>query len=155
MIWQNSSCTLIVLYRALVLGHKFLLVIQDLLCDGVAVPCRAVTSQIHAGLREDIFVSLQRPLRLQKRCAVGTRIDVNQRIALIYSLTLLVVDVNDQAIHLAGNGIGIDRGDGADGVQVDADIAFFRRRGRNGNSNHLGFCRSGGFFDVFVMAPQQ
>ena len=148
--------SLVVLYRALVLQHELFLVIQDLLRDGVARPRGAVAFQVHLCLGEHIFVSLQRPLRLQKRCAVRTRIDVNQRIALTYPLTLREMHGNDQAIHLAGDRIGIDRRDRADGVQVDADIALLRRRGRNGDPDHLRVCRSSRrFLGGLVMAPDQ
>ena len=74
--------SLIVFYRALVLQHELFLVIQDLLCNGVARPRGAVAFKVHLRLGEHILVSLQRPLRLQERRAVRTRIDVNQRIAL-------------------------------------------------------------------------
>jgi hypothetical protein len=102
--------SLVVLYRALVLEHELFLVVQDLLCNGVARARGTVASQVHLGLRQHIFVSLQRPLRLQQHGAVGTRIDIHQRIALLYDLTLLIVDGHDQPGHLAGNRSGIDRG---------------------------------------------
>ena len=82
--------SLVVLYGALVLQHELFLVVQDLLCNGVARPRGAVAFQVHLRLGEQILVSLQRALRLQERRAVRTRIDVNQRIALLYQLTLLV-----------------------------------------------------------------
>ena len=74
---------LIVLDRALVLQHQLFLVVQDLLGDGVAPPGGAVALEVHLRLREHILVALQRPLRLQQRGAVGTRIDIDQRIALL------------------------------------------------------------------------
>ena len=74
--------SLVVFYRALVLQHELFLVIQDLLCNGVARPRGTVAFQVHLCLGEQILVSLQRPLRLQKRGAVRTRIDIHQRIAL-------------------------------------------------------------------------
>ncbi len=80
--------SLVVFYRALVLQHKLFLVVQDLLRNGVARPRGAVAFKVHLRLGEHILVSLQRPLRLQKRRAVRTRIDVDQRIALLYPLTL-------------------------------------------------------------------
>ena len=113
--------SLVVFYCALVLQHKLFLVIQDLLCDGVARPRGTVAFKVHLCLGEHVLVSLQRALRLQKRGAVWTRIDVNQRIALTYQLTLRIVHGDDQAIHLAGNRIGIDRSDRTDGVKVNAD----------------------------------
>ena len=138
VIWQILDLNLVILHRslvvfygALVLQHQLFLVIQDLLCDGVARPRGTVAFKVHLCLREHILVSLQRALRLQKRGAVRTRIDVNQRIALLYQLPSCIVHGDDQAIHLAGNRIGIDRSDSADGVKVNADVAFLRRRARN------------------------
>ena len=95
-------------------------------------------------------------MRLQKRGAVGTRIDVNQWIALLYALTLLKLHVNHQAIHLAGNRSGIYRSDRADGVQIDADVALGSRGSRNGDPDHLGSSRGRRrFLCCLVVAPDQ
>ena len=56
----------------------------------------------------------------------------------------------DQAIHLAGNRIGIDRGDRADGVEVDADVTLLSRRTRNGDPRNGRVGRSCRFFGVLV-----
>src|ERR1039458_2270163 len=61
---------------------EYFLVVQKLFGNGVARPRGTVAFQVHLCLGEQILVSLQRPLRLQKSGAVWTRIDVNQRIAL-------------------------------------------------------------------------
>ena len=74
--------SLVVFYRALVLQHELFLVIQDLLCNGVARPRGTVALEVHPRLGEQILVPFQRPLRLQKRRAVRARIDVDQGIAL-------------------------------------------------------------------------
>src|ERR1035437_3640208 len=120
---------LVVLYCALVLQHKLFFVIHDLLCNRVASQCGAIAFQVHLCLGEQIFVSLQRPLRLQKRCAVGARVDVNQWIALAHQLTFLKVHSDDQAIHLAGDRSGIDGSDRADCVEVNADVTLLSGRG--------------------------
>jgi hypothetical protein len=58
---------------------------------------------------------------------------------------------DDQAIHLAGNRIGIDGSDGTDCIKVNADVTFLGRRARNGD-----FRRGGrGFFRGIVMTPNQ
>ena len=125
--------SLVVFYRALLLQHELFLVIHDLLCNGVACPRCTVAFKVHPCLGEQILVSLQGPLRLQERCAVRAGIDVDQRIAFTYPLTLLVLHGDDEAVHLTGNQIGIGRGDRADCVKVDADVAFSSRRARNGD----------------------
>src|SRR5258707_14213854 len=55
---------------------------------------------------------------------VGTRINVNQGIALADELPLFVVHIGDDAIHLAGDRSGVNGRDGADGIEVDADVAL-------------------------------
>ena len=143
--------SLIVLYCALVLQNKFFLIIQDLLCNGVACPGGTVPFQVHLRLGEHVLVSLEGSLCLQKSCAVRTGIDVDQRVALPNQLTLLVVHGDDEAVDLAGNRIGIDRGHRADFVKIDADVTFRSGRGRNVDLRR----RGRGFFLAFVVAPYQ
>jgi hypothetical protein len=61
---------------------------------------------------------------------------------------------NDQAIHLAGNRIGIDRGDCANGVKVDADITLLSRRTRNGDPRRGRACGRR-FFGFLVVVQNQ
>ena len=75
---------------------------------------------------EEIGVALERALRLKKRGLVGTGVNVNQRIALADKLPLFVMDGGDDAIHLAGDRGGVNGRDGADGIEVDADVALLR-----------------------------
>jgi hypothetical protein len=75
--------SLIVFDCALVLQDELFLIIEDLLCDGFARPRSAVAFQVHLRLAQNVFVSLQRPLRLQKRRAIRAGVDVDQRIALV------------------------------------------------------------------------
>jgi len=56
--------------------------------------------------REDC-VAFERALCLEKGSLVGTRINVNQGIALADELPLFVVDIGDDAIHLAGDRSGV------------------------------------------------
>ena len=137
--------SLVVLYGAFVLHNQLLLIVQNLLGDGVAGPRVLVARQIHLRFGEQILVAFERPLRLQKLSAVGTRIDVDQRIALVDALALRVVHGIDQAVDLAGNRIGVDRGDGADGVEVDADTTLLRRRARNKLSPGAGRAEAAAF----------
>ncbi len=64
------------------------LIIQNLLCDGVARPGGVVTVKIHLRLSEHILILLKCALGLQERGLIGTRVDVNQRVALTHTLTL-------------------------------------------------------------------
>src|SRR5579862_9906716 len=95
--------SLVVFYNAIILEYELFLVIQDLLGNGVACPRGAVSFKVQLCLGEQILVSLQRTLGLQKQRAVRTRIDFNQRITLTDPLTLRILNGNDKSIHLAGN----------------------------------------------------
>jgi hypothetical protein len=86
--------------------------------------------------------------------ALRAHVDVNERIVLTYSLTLRIMHGNDQAIHLAGNRIGIDRGYGADGIKVDADVTLLGRRGRNGDPRRGRACGRR-FFGFLVVVQNQ
>jgi hypothetical protein len=57
----------------------------------------------------------------------------------------------DQAIHLAGNRIGIDGSDGTDCVKVNADVTFLSGRARNRDFRR----RRRGFLRGIVMVPNQ
>jgi len=102
-------------------------------------------------LGKHVLVALERTLRLQKSRAVRTRIDVNQRIALTYQLTLLKMHGHNRACHLAGNRIGIERGNRTDGVKINADVTCLSRRASNRDLRRRGL----GFVRGLVMAPHQ
>ena len=65
---------------------------SSIICLAMALRAQrgAVALEIHLRLGEHVFVSLQRALRLQQRRPVGARIDINQRIAFVDALALLV-----------------------------------------------------------------
>ena len=67
---------------------------------------------------------LERALRLEQGSLVGTCVNVNQGIALADELTLFVVNICDDAIYLAGDRSGVNGRDGANGIEVDANIAL-------------------------------
>ena len=73
---------------------------------------------------EEIGVAFERALGLEKRSFVGARVDVNQRIAFADELAFFVVDSRDDSIDLAGDRSGVNRRDGADGIEIDADVAL-------------------------------
>jgi len=115
---------LVILYRALILQDNFFLIVQELLLDGIAGPRGAVAFHIHLRLCEYVLIALQRALRLQEIRLILARIDVDQRIALADHLPFFKVHGYNQAVNLAGNGVGIDRGYGSDFVKVNADVAL-------------------------------
>jgi len=64
------------------------------------------------------------------------------------------VDSHNYSGDLRGNRRGVHRGDCADRVQVNADIAFLRRDGGDGDAGGTNFL-GGGFFGFFVVAENQ
>ena len=72
-----------------------------------------------------------RPCACVELRLIGTGIDVDQRIALANVLGFAVVDGRDHSRHLARDRGGVDRSDGADRVQVDADVALSCRYRRD------------------------
>jgi hypothetical protein len=145
---------LVVLYRAFVLAHQFFLVVENLFGDGVARPCLLVALQIHLGLGEKIFVPLERALRLHEHGAVGARVYVNQRVARRDALAFGKVHAEDYSRDLRGDRSRVHRSDCADRVQINADIAFLRRGGGDGDAGGANL-RGRGFFGVFVVAIDQ
>jgi len=64
------------------------------------------------------------------------------------------VDGHNDSRDLGGNRGGVHRSDCADRVQVNADVAFLRRGGGNGDAGRTNFL-SRGFLRLFVMAENQ
>src|ERR1035438_4241146 len=116
--------TLVGLHRALILEHGLLLVLQNLLGDGVFLPRGAVPFQIHLRLRQDVGIFIQCSLGLRHVCLVLAGIDNYQWIAFMDQLAFCVMDGHDQSGHLAGDGTGVHGRDCADGLLINADIAF-------------------------------
>ena len=111
---------------ALVLQDDLFLVFQGLFRDGIARPGILVALEVHFGLGQQVGVAVQLPLGGEHVGLVLPGIDLDQGLAALDQLPFTVVHLGDDTGYLADQGGGIDRGDGADGVQVDADIAFFR-----------------------------
>jgi len=115
------------MHRALVLGHQLFLVVQRLLLNRIARPRRLVARQVHLRLRQYPLVPLQNPLRLGQRCRVRSRVDLDQRRALLHQLSLRVVNRRHNPVHLAADRRGIHRSHRPDGVHIHADVSLQRR----------------------------
>src|SRR5580700_1485619 len=116
--------TLVVFYRALILQDELFLVVERLLGNAVPRPCVAVTLKIHLRLGKDIGIAFECALGLQELRLEGAGIDIDQWLPLANQLAFLVMDFVHQAGHFAGDGVGIDRRDGTDRIQVDPDISL-------------------------------
>ena len=108
---------------AFILDDGLFLVVELLLGDGVAGVGGTVAVKIDARLGEDALIVLQRTLGLGEGGLVGTRVDVDERLALADDLSFFVVDGHDLAGDLAVDGDGEDRRDGPESVVIDVDIA--------------------------------
>ena len=127
---------------ALLLEDEFFLIVESLLGNGVAVPGVVITLEVHLGLGEKIGVAFERALGLEKGCLVGAGVDVDQRIAFANELAFFVVDGRDDSIDLAGDRGGVNGRDGADGIEIDADVALL---GVCGNETDRAAATSRGF----------
>jgi len=111
---------------ALLLENDFFLIVESLFRDGVAVPGIVITLEVHLCLGEKIGVAFERTLCLKQGGLVGAGVNVNQRIAFADELALLVMDSGDDAVYLAGDRGRVNGRDGADRIEVDADVALLR-----------------------------
>ena len=123
---------------ALVLQDDLFLVFQGLFRDGIARPGILVALEVHFGLGQQVGVAVQVSLGGEHVGLVRPGIDLDQGLAAVHQLPFTVVHLGDDTGYLADQGGGIDRGDGADGVQVDADVAFFRGSDVQGDGAALG-----------------
>ncbi len=114
----------VVFHDAFILCNQLFLVGFDLLGDGVSGQSGFVAIEIKLRLGEHVLILFKHALRLQQGGAVGARVDVDERVALFYQLAFFVIDVDDLAVHLAGDRGGVNRRDSADRVEIDADVAL-------------------------------
>ena len=54
-------------------------------------------------LGEKVLVALERALSLQERGLIRARVDVDERVAFMNELALLVMNSGDETVHLAGD----------------------------------------------------
>src|SRR5258706_5911113 len=86
---------------SLVLNHNLLLVVENLLCDGIRSEGIVVAGKINFRLLQTPAVVIEQAFGLLQLCPVGTRIDVDERIALVYGLPLAIMHGKDLTTHLA------------------------------------------------------
>ena len=78
---------------------------------------------------EKIGIAFERALGLEKRSLVRPGVDVDQRIAFADKLAFFVMHGGDDAVDLAGDRCGVNGCDGANGIEIDADVALLCNRG--------------------------
>ncbi len=131
---------LIVFDRTLILLDRLLLVIQGLVGDGVPRHGFLVARQIDLCLLQEALIVLQRAFRLFELGFIGPRVDFDQRLALANHLPFAIVDRDDPSCDLAIKTYGRDRGDGAEGVDMDAHVALANRGRLDGDDGGLIQC---------------
>ena len=115
---------LIELHRALVLLHDVDLILVLLARYRILLGKFLVAYEVDLRLRQQALIvgELAFELRLQK--LVGPRIDLRQEIALLDQLPFGEPDLQELAVDLRLHGNGGDRGDGAQRVDDDPDVAL-------------------------------
>ncbi len=92
--------------------------------DRVFLDQSFVARQIQPGIGQQGFVALQIPFHLLQSRFVGTRVDLRQRVALVYGLTLGEQDLLHDPADLGSDG---HRGQGCDRAQSgDAQLDIAR-----------------------------
>ena len=116
---------------------ELLLVVQDLLGNGVPRERRLVAGRVDLILGKGGLVLFKRALRLEQRGLVLASVKVEQRVALLDELAFLKVDRDHVAGHLVDDGRGEDRGHRAKLLQINADVTLLRRDGHDGHRPEL------------------
>ena len=129
---------LVILDGSFVLENRLLLIVHLLLGDGVLRKRGLIAAQIDPGFIQQGLVVGQLSFHLGQRSLIGPRIDIQQGIAFVDQLAFAVVDVDDFALHPAGDRDGVDRSDGAEGIDVNADVPLARRRRGHGHGSGSG-----------------
>src|ERR1700731_1054892 len=80
---------------SLILNHDLLLVVENLLCNSVRSEGLPVASKINLRLLEYPTVVIEQTFCLLQLCPVGTRIDIDERVALVHDLPLAIVHCKD------------------------------------------------------------
>ena len=109
---------------SLVLNDDLFLVVENLLCNSVRSEGFLVASKINLRLLENPAVVVEQTFCLLQLRLVGTWIDVNQRVAFVYDLSLGIMHCKDLTAHLAED---VYRGNWryrSESINIDAHIAL-------------------------------
>ncbi len=109
-----------------ILGDQRPLGIGLLAVDGVGGRQSFIAIEIDLGVGEYRFVLRLLGHRLIELRLIGGGIDARQHVALLDVLAFLEVDAEQLAVDLRAHGHGVERLDGADGVEIDRHVGFGR-----------------------------
>jgi hypothetical protein len=93
--------TLVELDSSLILNYCLLLVIEDLLSNGMLCKGFSISSKINLGLLQDATIMIEQPLSLLQLGSEGSRVDINQWVVFLNQLALAVMHGNDLTCDLA------------------------------------------------------
>ena len=102
--------------------------------DGILAGEGPVALQVDPGVLQQGLVADHLPLGLGQLRLIGPGIDFRQEGSLLDNLALLVIDLHQLAVHPALHGDGMDRGDGAEPGEIDADVPLFGRGRGHGHA---------------------
>src|SRR5262249_30719577 len=130
---DGSDLALIVFYGAFELMDRSDLRIELLFGNRVLAVGGLITSEVEVRVFEECLVALVHTFNLYELGLERSRIDHRQHIALFDHLAFAIVDAHQLTINAALDGHRVKRGNGAQGVDVDADVAPLcdGRRDRN------------------------
>ena len=116
---RGGEIAFVELHRGFVRVHRRLLRRQLLLGDRMHLDGVLVANEIDACILEHRLITPELPLRLLERSDIRPRIDDGQEVVLFDDLAFLEVHIRDHSRDAAHDGIGVDRSNGADGVEID------------------------------------
>ena len=118
----------IVLHRALVLADERALGIELLLGNGIGLRQRLVAREIEARVVQQGLIASELALVLRQLRLEGLAVDLGQQIALADQLALAKLHAQQLAVDTGVHGDGVQRRDGAEARDVDADVTGAHRR---------------------------
>jgi hypothetical protein len=102
---QLDGCVLYLTHvefdSSLILNYGLLLVIEDLLSNGMLCKGFSISSKINLGLLQDATIMIEQPLSLLQLGSEGSRVDINQWVVFLNQLALAVMHGNDLTCDLA------------------------------------------------------
>ena len=154
--FRGIDLCLIGLHNSDVLLDERLLRRQLLLGDRILREERGVAFKVNTGVRQERFVARQRPFGLLQSNLIGTRVDLDQKIALFDRLAFLERDLGDLAADLALHRNRGDRRDRAEPADHDRHGAALCA-GRGDRHRRAGRTKpaSGGYGCVRLQSPGQ
>ena len=129
---------LVGLHQRRVLRDQCLLRVGLLAVDGVGGGELFVAVEIDLRVGELRFVLRLLRLRLIELRLIGSGIDAGQHVTLLDVVAFLEIDAEQLAVDLRADGDGIERLDGADGVEIDRHVRLGRRSDQHRHRSAFG-----------------